>query len=113
MLAQIHKKQTPIVPVRKPAPPDREAGKAAPEKAQSSSSSIQAAPVEAPKPTSEVTQKSHNALPLKCFFLLASIGMFVSTLSGLYMSYKYIRNQRLITVMLLGGIIVPVLLTIF
>ena len=113
MLAQIHKKQTPIVPVRKPAPPDREAGKAAPEKAQSSSSSIQAAPVEAPKPTSEVTQKSHNALPLKCFFLLVSIGLFISTLSGLYMSYKYIRNRRLITVMLLGGIIVPVLLTIF
>jgi hypothetical protein len=29
------------------------------------------------------------------------------------MSYKYIRNRRLITVMLLGGIIVPVLLTIY
>lgn len=42
-----------------------------------------------------------------------SIGLFVSTLSGLYMSYKYIRNRRLITVMFIGGIIVPVLLTIF
>src|SRR5712672_3037500 len=36
MLAQIHKKQTPIVPIRKPAPPDRQADKATPEKAQSS-----------------------------------------------------------------------------
>jgi hypothetical protein len=113
MLAQIHKKQTPIVPVRKPAPPEREGGKAAPEKTQPSSSSLQAAPVEAPKPTGEAAPKSHNSLPLKCFFLLVSIGLFVSTLSGLYMSYRYIRNRRLITVMLLGGIIVPVLLTIF
>jgi hypothetical protein len=29
------------------------------------------------------------------------------------MSYKYIRNKRLITVMLLLGIVVPVLLTVF
>ncbi len=29
------------------------------------------------------------------------------------MSYKYIRNRKLITVLLLAGIIVPVLLTIF
>src|ERR1700749_3626882 len=42
MLAQIHKKQTPIVSVRKPAPPEREVGRAAREKAQPSSSSIQA-----------------------------------------------------------------------
>jgi hypothetical protein len=114
MLAQIHKKQTPIVPARKPAPPDKELGKAAPEKAQpSSSSTTQAPPSEAPKSTGEAAAKSHNALPLKGFFLLVSIGLFVSTLSGLYMSYKYIRNRHLITVMLLGGIVVPVLLTVF
>jgi hypothetical protein len=28
------------------------------------------------------------------------------------MSYKYIRNRRLITIILLAGIIVPVLLTV-
>src|SRR5438445_4741249 len=66
MLAQIHKKQTPSVPVRKPAPLDREAGKAVPEKAQPSSSNIQAAPIEPPKSTGEAAPKSHNALPLKC-----------------------------------------------
>jgi hypothetical protein len=58
-------------------------------------------------------QKSHNPVPLKCFFLLLSLGLFISTLSGLYMSYKCIRNRRLITLMLVGGIIVPVLLTVF
>jgi hypothetical protein len=112
MLGQIHKKQTPIVPVKKAPPPDKQADKAAPEKAQSSTTS-QPASTEAPKPTSEAAAKSHNPLPLKYFFLLVSIGLFVSTLSGLYMSYKYIRNRGLITVILLGGIIVPALLTVF
>jgi hypothetical protein len=109
MLAQIHKKQTPIVPVKKLPPPDKQADKATPEKAQSSPTP----PTETPKPTGEAAPKSHNPLPLKCFFLLASIGLFVSTLSGLYMSYKYIRNRRLISVILLAGIIIPLLLTVF
>jgi hypothetical protein len=111
-LGQIHKKQTPIVPVRKLPPPDKQADKANPEKAEPSASS-QPAPVEAPKSTGEAAPKSHNPLPLKYFFLLVSIGLFVSTLSGLYMSYKYIRNRPLITMILLAGIIVPVLLTVF
>ncbi len=110
MLAQIHKKQTPVVPIRKPPPPDKQADKGTPEK---SSTTSQATPVEAPKAIGETASKSHNPLPLKCFFLLVSVGLFVSTLSGLYMSYKYIRNRRLITVILLGGIIFPVLLTVF
>ena len=114
MLAQIHKKQTPIVPVRKPLPPDKQPDKATPEKAQpSSSNTLQPAPVEASKTPGEAAPKSHNPLPLKCFFLVVSIGLFVSTLSGLYMSYKYIRNRRLITFMLLAGIVVPVLSTVF
>jgi hypothetical protein len=112
MLGQIHKKQTPIVPTRKVPPPDKQADKATPERAQSSTTS-QPAPVEAPKSTGEVAPKSHNPLPLKYFFLLVSIGLFVSTLSGLYMSYKYIRNRRLITIIVFAGIIVPVVLTVF
>ncbi|HWZ00261.1 MAG TPA: hypothetical protein VNX17_04245, partial [Edaphobacter sp.] len=79
----------------------------------SSSNTLQPAPVEASKTPGEAAPKSHNPLPLKCFFLLVSIGLFVSTLSGLYMSYKYIRNRRLTTVMLLGGIVIPLLMTIF
>jgi hypothetical protein len=106
MLAQIHKKQTSTIPVKKLPPADKQADKATQEKAQTSPTP----PTEAPKPSGEATTK--NPLPLKCFFLLVSIGLFVSTLSGLYMSYKYIRNRRLITLMLLGGIIVPVLLTV-
>src|SRR6266849_1296753 len=112
MLGQIHKKQTPIVPVKKVSPQDTPADKAAPEKTAHNKPQSQPAPNTAPNPADAIAPKPQNALPLKCFFLLVSIGLFVSTLSGLYMSYKYIRNQLLITAILLAGIIVPVLLTI-
>lgn len=111
MLGQIHKKQTPIVPVRKLPPSEKQADNPPPEKAPPATS--QPAPAETRKTTGEAAPKSHNSLPLKYFFLLVSVGLFVSTLSGLYMSYKYIRNRRLITLLLLAGIIVPVLLTVF
>jgi hypothetical protein len=97
-LGQIHKKQTPIVPVKKTPPPDKAA-------------SDQPSKPE-PHPT-DASAPKHNPLPLKIFFLLVSIGLFVSTLSGIYMSYKYIRNRRLITALLLAGIILPIVLTIF
>ena len=90
-IGQLHKKQTTVVPVRKLAPPD----KPAIDKPQPAAS-----PSPAPKP--------HNALPLKIFFLIVAIGLFVSTLSGLYMSYKYIHNKVLITALLIAGIIVPI-----
>src|SRR5580700_10640997 len=111
-LAQIHKKQTPIVPVRKAPPQDKPIDKDATDKPRIDASASQAAPPVSPK-TDEPAPKPHNPLPLKIFFLLVSIGLFISTLSGLYMSYKYIRNRKLITVLLLAGIIAPILLTIF
>jgi hypothetical protein len=112
-LAQIHKKQTPVVPVRKVPPPDKSTDKAVPEKpSENKQQSAPAAPSQPPSPDLNAT-KPHNAWPLKYFFLLVSIGLFTSTLSGLYMSYKFVRNRKLITSLLLAGTIVPVLLTIF
>jgi hypothetical protein len=64
MLAQIHKKQTPIVPIKKLPPSEKKVDKAIQEKAQASPTP----PTEAPKPTGEAALKSHNPLPLKCFF---------------------------------------------
>jgi hypothetical protein len=110
-LAQIHKKQTPIVPARKTPPQDKPTDKGATEKPRTDTSASQAAPPTSPK-TDIPAPKPHNALPLKIFFLLVAIGLFISTLSGLYMSYKYIRNRKLITAILVAGIIVPILLTI-
>jgi len=93
-LAQIHKKQVTTVPIRKLQPPAAEAARPVAEKPQS------------PVPAS----KSHNPLPLKLFFLLVSIGLAISTLSGIYMSYRYARNRPLITTLLLAGVVVPVAL---
>ena len=111
MLGQIHKKQTPIVPVRKLPPPDKQSDKAASDKA--GSEKPQSSPVSPSEPAPAAAPKTHNSFPLKCFFLLVAIGLFISTLSGLYMSYKYIRNRSLITTILLAGVILPILLTIF
>jgi hypothetical protein len=97
-LAQLHKKQTIEVPVRKPGPPADipKAGKPA-----------DAPPAKAPD-VPVVKPKTH--LPMKIFFLLVSIGLFTSTLTGLYMAYRYSRNGILIGGVLLAGIVIPLLL---
>jgi hypothetical protein len=110
-LAQLHKKQTVEVPVRKPkqsAVP--EAGK--PDKAAADAPKVAKAPdasaapvVPAPKP------KGH--VPMKAFFLLVSLGLFVSTLTGIYMSYKYGGSKVVVTVLLVAGIVVPLALLPF
>jgi hypothetical protein len=114
-LGQIHKKQTPIVPVRRQPSPDRPADKS-PDKSTDRSQPATAPPQSAQSPSQKPAEapapKPHNALPLKIFFLLVAIGLFISTISGIYMSYKYIRNRALITVILVAGFVIPVLLTI-
>ena len=112
-LGQLHKKQTLLVPQRKPAPtPDKPAPDKAgidkpradrPSDATAAISPAGAAP--APKP------KSH--LPMKIFFLLVSIGLFISTLTGIYMSYRFSHNRVVITGLLIAGVIVPLLLLPF
>ena len=97
-LGQIHKKQTSVVPVRKQRPPD------APKLAKAD-----AAP--APKPVDAPPQKSH--LPLKIFFLIVAIGLFTSTLTGIYMAYKYNQSKLVVTALLLAGAIIPLLLLPF
>lgn len=102
-LAQIHKKQTMTVPVRKLPPP---APQAAGTKADKLDKTDKADKVQAPA----IPAKSHNPLPLKFFFLLVSIGLFLSTLSGLYMSYRYSRNRTVITGLLIAGVVIPIAL---
>jgi hypothetical protein len=125
-LGQIHKKQTTVVPIRKLPPPERSpenslaksqdkpSNKSAEKQPNNSQSAAPLQPPQSPSPQSPDTlaPKPHNTLPLKIFFLLVSIGLFISTISGIYMSYKYIRNRGLITVLLIAGVVIPVLLTI-
>lgn len=96
-LAQVHKKQNTTVPVRKlqpvPASPAESAGN---------------------KPESPAnTPRKKNALPLKIFFLLVSVGLFTSTVSGIYMSYRYVRNKPLISFLLVAGTLIPIGLALF
>jgi len=107
-LAQIHKKQTPVVPVRKLPPSDKFAA----DKAAPMPTPAPQQPNSPPKATDATTPRSHNPLPLKIFFLLVAIGLFISTLTGLTMAYRFIRNRLLITAILFAGILIPVLLTI-
>lgn len=102
MLAQIHKKQTDVVPVKKPKAPDTPKPDAAkPDKATTDA---------APKPPA-APQKSH--LPLKIFFLIVAVGLFTSTLTGIYMAYKYNSNRLVVTLLLIAGAVLPVVLLPF
>jgi len=106
-LAQIHKKQTYLIPQRKSRPSEAKPGdaKTADAKPDAAKGDKPAAP--APEPP----QKSH--LPLKIFFLLVSLGLFVSTMTGIYMAYKFIRSRLLVTGLLIAGVVVPIFLVNF
>jgi hypothetical protein len=117
-LGQLHKKQTLEVPQRKPAPQTADKPKAD-RPADGSGDSAKAkgpdAPVSSGAPAAPVApapkQKSH--LPMKIFFLLVAVSLLISTMTGLYMSYKYVRNRLVVTGLLIAGVVVPLLLLLF
>ncbi|HWB31577.1 MAG TPA: hypothetical protein VG714_00225 [Acidobacteriaceae bacterium] len=133
VLAQIHKKQTSDVPVKKLKPPQadasaddagheghrhkkdgasgsghEDAAAAGPEMAKAPEAKASGAPATG---APQRSQKSH--LPLKIFFLLAAIGLFTSTLTGIYMAYKYSRGVVMVTALLVAGVVIPLLLLPF
>jgi hypothetical protein len=126
-LGQIHKKQTPVVNKRPPAPGaeakprqeghgDADHGKGdhggADHEAHDKAPTAATAPSPAPSGPAAVLAKPHNAMPLKIFFLLVSIGLFTSTVTGIYMSYKYVRNRLLVSALLVAGTVIPVLMVL-
>jgi hypothetical protein len=105
-LSQLHKKQTIVIPAKKlhPAAAEKPASeKASPDKSAPSTAASPKAP-DAPAP------RKKNLLPMKLFFLLVAIGLFLSTLSGIPMAYKYDRSKLTVTALLLAGIVVPLVL---
>ena len=131
-LAQLHKKQTTLVPPRRPRPVTQETAQAdrpqgdgssaeRPRAASGSGDVSRAAPLQEAVPgspiqpggrgPSTVPQKSH--LPMKIFFLLVSVSLLVSTLTGIYMSYKYSHRAWVLSALLVAGVVVPLLLLPF
>jgi hypothetical protein len=102
-LAQLHKKQTIDIPVRKPLPEASIKGKADKPAQLTNASS---------KPSTPEPARIRH-LPMKIFFVLVSIGLISSTLSGLFMSYRYNRSKLAVTGLLLAGVAVPFLLMAF
>jgi hypothetical protein len=98
-LAQLHKKATLDVPAPKPAP--KPAAKTAPKPEPGT-------PTPTPPPPRPPEWKAH--LPMKLFFGLVAVGLFTSTLTGLYMAWKYNRSKPLAAGVFLAGIAIPALL---
>jgi len=125
-LGQLHKKQTLVLPVRKPQPPFA-AASAAPGKPSdaaapadtpkhidaSKSSDASSAPAAKPQLPDAAAPKQKNLLPMKLFFLLVSIGLVTSTITGIYMAYKYNSSKPWVTGLLVAGVAVPLLLLLF
>jgi hypothetical protein len=119
-MAQLHKKQTTVMPVRRPRPPESQVTAANPDATAGKSSSADASVVgaRATTPASQPAERADakpkkNLLPMKIFFGLVSLGLLTSVLSGLYMAWRYSRKPRLFGTVLFAGIIVPLLLLLF
>jgi len=101
-LAQIHKNQNDVL--KKPKPADKPADK--PAKAD------RPAPVAA-APVAPAVPKWKMHLPLKVFFLLVALGLLSSSVSGIYMAYKYGGSKVVVTLLLVAGVVVPLVLLKF
>ncbi|WP_426663180.1 PepSY domain-containing protein [Rhodanobacter aciditrophus] len=93
--AQLHKKQTMDVPVRKLRP------------------AANAASVPAARPLAgTAARRAGNPLPLKIFTALVALALAVSTLTGLYMAWRYTRHAGRVVAVFLAGVAVPLLLAL-
>jgi hypothetical protein len=114
VLGQIHKKQTPVIQEKKPqaAPKSEAQGHTAPNADHGGAGASE--PTPAPPRPAEAAEAAptHNPLPLKIFFLLVSISLFCSTLSGIYMAYAYSRNKVAISTLILFGAVIPALMVL-
>jgi len=128
-MAHLHKKQSLEMPVRR-APPDLAARGAAMHdsnmRSTGDSQNRAVAPVSASVSSTArsggVDAKARgqgdrasgapkrNLLPMKIYFALVALSLFLSTLTGLYMASRLSRSARRIAATFAAGIIVPLLL---
>ena len=101
--AQLHKKQTMDVPPHKLRPATNPAAERV----------VDAIPVAATPPAADVARpKGRNPLPLKIFTALIALSLALSTLTGLYMAWRYTRRAGRVVAVFLAGIAVPILLAL-
>lgn len=103
VIAQVHKKQTAQLPARKPLPP---AAIVTPTGNTEMKSATALTPQELPQP-------QPNLIPLKVFFVIVCASLFVSTISGIYLSWKYRRNRVIMAALLALGTVIPLVLLKF
>jgi hypothetical protein len=111
-LGQLHKKQTTVVPARKPKPASASGDSPQGLPTHDLTGSSPQNPAPARKMVEARAPAANRHLPMKVFFLLAAMGLAVSTLSGVYMAWKYAR-PLLVIGLLLAGIVVPCVLLAF
>lgn len=119
-MAQLHKKQTIVMPVRRPRPAEAAmpvTGSGMTQAVSTSEANIvsdartASSPSRPAKSATEPPKK--NLLPMKIFFALVALSLLISALTGIYMSYRYSRKPRLVSSILAAGILVPLLLLLF
>jgi uncharacterized iron-regulated membrane protein len=89
-MAHMHKKQSFEVPAKRPPP-------------KASSARIDAKP----------SAPNRKPWPMKAFFVLVALSLLLSTVTGVYMGWRYTRHRRRYGAVLAAGIAVPALLMLF
>lgn len=111
-LAQLHKKQTLVMPPRKPRPSGADAVEE-PKRRSGGPEAHDGGEPHAAKAPGATGSKPDGHLPMKVFFLMVSLGLFTSTLTGIYMAYRYSRGVWTVSGILAAGVVVPLLLLPF
>lgn len=97
VLAQIHKKQTPLLPPKRVFKPDTPKGTHTEQPSTANPANL---------------SKPHNSAPMKAFFVVIGFALIASTLSGMVMAWKFRRDRILLWILLIAGIAVPLLLLV-
>ncbi|WP_158882356.1 PepSY domain-containing protein [Rhodanobacter sp. L36] len=118
--AQLHKKQTLVMPARRPRPEGVAAG------ADGARTSPPPAPVTVDAPAAEhaspasdrpadngQAKPKKNLLPMKLFFAFIALSLLLSVLTGLYMAWRFSRRPALFSAVFVAGIAMPLLLMFF
>ncbi len=98
-LAQLHKKQT-LTLAEKKAPPQETNRPVAHE--------VNRPAVQPPKPPSQPT----STLLMKWFTFLMALGLVTTTFLGIYMSFKYNRDRRVVWGLLIAGAVLPTVIAL-